>query len=747
MQWENENESSKDYDNGQKWFDMIADGAIRYGSDESFTLHCASPSFYTLVGYTPQELAERLQNSYLSLLDERDRNEYGRERHENIVFNQTMEKEYRLRHKDGKIIWMLEKGCWLQEDGQSLFSGFLVDITSAKEKQKEIEQNLERYKMVIEQTNDIVFEWDAKTDSLQFFTSWQKKFGYSPVTEQISQQDFSKLHIYPEDAEKLHRLLRFLQSGFSYQETEIRILKGKNAYIWCKVRASALYHANGQLQKVIGMIVDVDAEKRQSQKLMEKAERDALTGLYNKITTQNLIEDVLAGSHQQQLHAFFILDLDNFKQVNDTYGHLLGDALLTDIAKEIQALFRNSDIFGRIGGDEFIIFMKDIKKKEIALQKAQSVMQSVSQMVVDKKKPLPISCSIGLSFYPQHSEQFYALYQKADYALYRAKMQGKNQYTVYEDSIEDEMFGQLSAQYFSMITAQIDSEENTKILNSKLVEYVFRILYKSMDMEAAVNSILEIVGRQFDVSRAYIFENSEDNRFCNNTFEWCNEGISAEIDNLQRLAYGEDLDDYEEHFNHNNVFYCNDIRKLPPKQFAILDNQGIKAVLQCAIFDEGRFCGFVGFDDCEQNRYWTQEQVDTLSFIAEIVSTFLMKKRAQESEKRLVQDFRTLLDNQNSWVYVVDRESLRMLYINKKIMQDVPHACVGKPCYQVFSQRSTPCANCPALVLNEEKPNDMREIYNPFLQAWWMMDASLLSWQGQPAILLTCYDITEYKKA
>ena len=112
-----------------------------------------------------------------------------------------------------------------------------------------------------------------------------------------------------------------------------------------------------------------------------------------------------------------------------------------------------------------------------------------------------------------------------------------------------------------------------------------------------MNAILEVVGRQFDVSRVYIFEDEEDEKYCRNTYEWCNEGVKPEIENLQHMPYANDLEGgYQSNFNESGVFYCRDIDGLTPQQRATLEPQGIKSLLQCAIYDKGQFKGFVGFD-------------------------------------------------------------------------------------------------------------------------------------------------------
>lgn len=300
----------------------------------------------------------------------------------------------------------------------------------------------------------------------------------------------------------------------------------------------------------------------------------------------------------------------------------------------------------------------------------------------------------------------------------------------------------------SAANTRIDSYEETESnVELRLFEYVFRILYKSSNLDTAVNAILEVVGRQFDVSRVYIFEDEEDPDYCTNTYEWCNEGVRPEIGNLQHVLYANDLEGgYQSNFNESGVFYCRDIDVLTQQQREILEPQGIKSMLQCAIYDKGQYKGFVGFDECRVNRYWTQEQVNTLVFIAEILSTFLLKLRAQDKAIQNAASLEAILDNQSSWVYVVRPETREMLYINRKTREWVPEAKLGNTCHKAFFHRDTPCDFCPIKDMDSEHPRCVRQVYNPFLQVWTSADACYIEWKGEQVVLLTCHDITDLKK-
>lgn len=241
-----------------------------------------------------------------------------------------------------------------------------------------------------------------------------------------------------------------------------------------------------------------------------------------------------------------------------------------------------------------------------------------------------LSCSVGVALCPQHGQSYAELFRKADQALYVTKGRGKDGYTVFDE-------GNLPAakNMTSAVNEHMDSEDAQTQLSNELLENTFRRLYNAKDLNAALNQVLAEVGQRMQVSRVYIFENSPDNQRCSNTFEWCNEGIKPEIDFLQNVSYHVDVPNFAAQFDENGIFYCPNIMELPRDLRDILAVQNIKSVLHCAIRDNGAIRGFVGFDDCLYNRYWTKAQIEVLTMFSELVSTFLLKKRTQDALRSL----------------------------------------------------------------------------------------------------------------
>ena len=726
--------------------DNIPGGMFSCRFDEKLTLLQMNKGFLSMLGYTQQDIEEKFQNSFWEMIEQRDREVTLAEVQRQMALGPDKELEYRMTCKDGRTIWVLDKGHLLHdEEGNQYFCCVLVDVTRSKELEEKLRLSLERHQIIMDQTTDILFEWDIQADTMIFSGNWEKKFGCPPVTQHVSRLFWQAPYILPEDQPLFTKLLSRIRGGEHYAEEEIRIINGKQNAVWCRIRITGLTDKTGRAVRAVGAILDIDAEKKKAQNLMERAQRDMLTKLYNKGSSQEYIQAVLANNVPGKMAALMIIDLDNFKHMNDTMGHLFGDALLSEVAHSIQKQFRSEDIVGRVGGDEFLVFLGQIPNAALAEQKAVQVMKAIGEMAVQELTEVELSCSIGIAIYPECGQTYHELFQRADQALYRAKNQGKGRYCIADAKLLSEEF---PVQSCSAANTRIDSYEETESnVELRLFEYVFRILYKSSNLDTAVNAILEVVGRQFDVSRVYIFEDEEDPDYCTNTYEWCNEGVRPEIGNLQHVLYANDLEGgYQSNFNESGVFYCRDIDVLTQQQREILEPQGIKSMLQCAIYDKGQYKGFVGFDECRVNRYWTQEQVNTLVFIAEILSTFLLKLRAQDKAIQNAASLEAILDNQSSWVYVVRPETREMLYINRKTREWVPEAKLGNTCHKAFFHRDTPCDFCPIKDMDSEHPRCVRQVYNPFLQVWTSADACYIEWKGEQVVLLTCHDITDLKK-
>lgn len=158
-------------------------------------------------------------------------------------------------------------------------------------------------------------------------------------------------------------------------------------------------------------------------------ERDSLTGLYNKAYTQHYIQTLLR-DNPSSLYAFFILDIDSFKQVNDNCGHAFGDMVIAGFSDILKKQFRHDDIVGRIGGDEFAVFVS-VPSMDWVRDKARTLVQELHHEFVNDTCRRQVSVSIGIAIAPYAGTDFDVLYKNADLALYQTKEKGKNGFTIY----------------------------------------------------------------------------------------------------------------------------------------------------------------------------------------------------------------------------------------------------------------------------------------------------------------------------
>lgn len=185
----------------------------------------------------------------------------------------------------------------------------------------------------------------------------------------------------------------------------------------------------------IVMVINIVGKIRSNEKkkeLEDKADTDLLTGLNNKLATERKIKDYMAQNPDKQ-SMMFLFDIDNFKKINDTMGHAFGDEVLRSLGIQIGAIFRASDIVGRVGGDEFMVFLKDIKNDGDILKEAGKVEAFFKSFQAGEYVKYKATASIGVAIFPQEGDDFETLYKAADQGLYKAKKRGKNQLAFYRD--------------------------------------------------------------------------------------------------------------------------------------------------------------------------------------------------------------------------------------------------------------------------------------------------------------------------
>ena len=277
---------------------------------------------------------------------------------------------------------------------------------------KKIAQEHERFRQLSNLVDECIFEYNYSTD---FLCIQNNKF--------LFEQQHEIEHYLSTDRYK------FLSDLIlSKQDGSCDFFADAPENSWYRLIFKVICDENGEPSYALGRIYNIDDEVAKTKALQERAEKDPLTKLYNRATAEEYIVQHLRKTPPQG--TLLLFDLDNFKAVNDTMGHQAGDKLLQHLGTFLDYFFRKSDIKCRLGGDEFMVFMDSTIPKEILIEKLEMMLSQANDYIFKTYRHLNLSMSIGAAYVSEETQTFHALYQKADHAMYVAKLSGKNGYFI-----------------------------------------------------------------------------------------------------------------------------------------------------------------------------------------------------------------------------------------------------------------------------------------------------------------------------
>lgn len=716
----------------------IPGGVLRCRHEDSFCLDYVSDGYLELIGCSHADVQDLLQSIYPD-----DLSGFIMNVRQQLATGNTVHAEVRLQRKDGSLIWVFFGGKTTTDElNRNALDCVLIDITERKESLKNLYVSEERYRLLAEITDTIIYEYDILTDTIIYSSQWEHKFGHPAEIHGMLTSLCVESHMDRDSQIALQDMFVALLNGTRRASCEYRIHPVNGEPVWCLNQAMIICDENHVPIRIIGKISDINEIRKERDILTEQAQRDPLTSLYNKRTTTSLIREFLLNQGKNGKHALMVIDIDDFKRVNDTLGHLFGDAVLCGIAADLQKQFRRSDIIGRIGGDEFVIFLKNTPEITFVTKAAEALCETLQNSFTGEKKDYSVSGSVGIALYPQNGTTYGELFKNADSALYLAKQEGKNRFSLYTEAGE---YGMLAEQEQSSAREGTSIPEKTVgFIGDDFSSRLFEMFYEARDINGAIAFTLQLVGKKYGVSRVSIFELQSERNVYVNTYEWCAEGIAPQKELLQSVSLEED---YTSYFDENGIFYCNDITSLKQPLRHLLERQEIRSLLQCSILDEGIFRGFVGFDECRENRNWTKAEIDSLGLIARLLGLFLIKMRTHASLKKSLFMTQSVMNTQKLWVYVIDERNYELVFFNQKTKDLLPHIQIGDYCYRTLRGRETPCENCPMAVLQATGRETTLEVHNENMHLWIEATASYVPWEdNRTAVLVCCSDITKYRE-
>ena len=280
-----------------------------------------------------------------------------------------------------------------------------------------------RYSTLAEFKDTLIFDYDYRDDSLEFTSNALDTLELDDLRlEHVTDMTNAFPVFHPDDMDNIRRALWNTVDMIPDQieHDRIRMKKRGGGYSWYRSQYKAVFSQEGKAVRLIGTLTDISAQIDREIELRNQAQQDPLTGVYNRAG----VKLINARLEQISRGVLFMLDLDDFKSVNDTYGHAAGDRLLMAIGRVLRETFRTDDIVARVGGDEFVAFLSGSDNRVAAEQKGQELLERVRELRVDGVN-VSVTVSVGAASAPALGRTYEALTQAADEAMYQVKHSGK----------------------------------------------------------------------------------------------------------------------------------------------------------------------------------------------------------------------------------------------------------------------------------------------------------------------------------
>lgn len=413
----------------QRITDSIGAGVVNFIAAGDGHIVYASKGFYEIAGLDREALRDKYDNSFYNLLADKYA-EYFRTVEIDSDFN--LNEQMQMKTAAG-LKWILVQGKVTRRKGRIItISAVIVDVDENKKLNDRLAIEQERYRMATELSNDVILSYSVMDDTLNISENFREFYGGATVVNNFSRDKvWEKGFVHQEDIEKVAELVRIIATKGNGIDQQVRIRDISGNYVWCRLICKPIIDKTGEHKEYIGKLINIDMHKKQLGMLEKKAMRDPLTGAFNKEYTKALVNRFISENPGSK-GMLLMVDIDRFKNINDTYGHLMGDNIIIEVVRQVTKAFRADDIIGRIGGDEFAVFVCNVNNPEDQIKQARKLHEVLRQPVQIDGQVINKSASIGVALYPDHAADYEKLIECADKALYRVKGSGRDSFIIYD---------------------------------------------------------------------------------------------------------------------------------------------------------------------------------------------------------------------------------------------------------------------------------------------------------------------------
>jgi diguanylate cyclase (GGDEF)-like protein/PAS domain S-box-containing protein len=403
--------------------------------DAELRYRYVNDAFLDYIGLKPHEIVGRPVVDVLG--EERFRQLYPHL--ERLKAGESLAVERLIRFADGRTRWMIVRLTPRISDGEYL--GYYA-TTSDIHEQKVVEEELRRAHTILsahfDNTPLAVIEWDTELRIVRWSGQAESIFGWA-AAETLGRSLAAWRLVYEDDLGSVDRAMAELVKGPGRHATLLsRSYRKDGSVIWVEWHHSALRDDAGHLVSILSLAQDVSSRIQAEERLQYMATHDGLTGLPNSVLLNDRLDAAIVRARRAHSRAgVMFLDLDHFKDVNDTLGHRVGDLLLKELARRIRAALRQSDVLARVSGDEFVVVMEDFPDENAPELVARKVLDEVRKPFQIEGHEIHVSGSLGLALYPEDGADVETLLKNADAAMYHAKELGRNGFRLFSEELAE----------------------------------------------------------------------------------------------------------------------------------------------------------------------------------------------------------------------------------------------------------------------------------------------------------------------
>jgi len=438
--------------------------------------------------------------------------------------------------------------------------------------------------------------------------------------------------------EDVERFISYLRDGLEDPIT-FQICGKDGTTLWCKAKGTALRDENNEVSSMVGYITNIKDETGEAQNTSQEGKLDQLTRVMTRDAMKDCIHSFLENQSEYKNYAMVLLDLDDFVKIDRKLGSIFAEVVLKNIATMLKGVLNSGEWIGRIGGDEFLLFLEGESSDEILKNRIQKIVANVAKMYIGEKLDSKITCSIGVAKFPQHGVTYDDLFMAADKALFQAKRMGKAHLVMYDDR-KVQMLPELKDGqefYNNYNTRELKGYRKSEI-DMELAGFALNIMANTKDVKSAINLLIEKMGKTFSISNIAVIEDEHSKREVSSYYTWNKESHLMKTDYFEH--YGESFIDYinEKAKRKGREVICISNIEQIVKAFDIseqITKRNVKSVMLCGFYDGDKLKGILYMDDTARMREWTKREQDSFVFITKIIAFYLLKLRNSEriSEK------------------------------------------------------------------------------------------------------------------